>query len=77
MVVIDEWVGQWIACWFLPRNFLFGLGAFLFFRLFDIWKPWPVRKFDQRSGGWGVMLDDVVAGVMAFLCIQLVFWGLS
>ncbi|NOZ75288.1 MAG: phosphatidylglycerophosphatase A [FCB group bacterium] len=72
MIVIDEWVGQWIACWFLPRAIFPALGAFIFFRLFDIWKPWPVRKFDRLSGGWGIMLDDVAAGFLALLCIQLI-----
>ncbi|MFQ6613878.1 MAG: phosphatidylglycerophosphatase A [Fidelibacterota bacterium] len=71
-VVIDEWVGQWIAVWFLPREIIPALGAFFFFRLFDIWKPWPVRKFDRLEGGWGIMLDDVAAGVMALLCMQLI-----
>jgi len=72
-VVWDEFVGQWIAL--LPL--VFGLLetnpvtlflGFLMFRLFDIWKPWPVRYFDQSMhGGWGVMLDDVIAGLYAAL----------
>ena len=43
--------------------------AFLWFRLFDIWKPWPVRYFDRIHGGWGIMADDFVAAVYAAICL--------
>jgi phosphatidylglycerophosphatase A len=76
--VIDELAGQWLACAFcllplgglvppathlsFPAFFL----AFVLFRLFDIWKPWPVSWADQKlSGGIGVMTDDAIAGLMA------------
>jgi phosphatidylglycerophosphatase A len=75
--VIDELAGQWLACAFclltfgglVPLEHLsllpFGL-AFLLFRLFDIWKPWPVSWADQElKGGLGVMMDDIIAGLMA------------
>jgi len=76
-IVIDEVVGMWIAL--MPLSFgLWHAGApaalfpwpgwvagFALFRLFDIWKPWPVSWADQRSGPTGVMLDDVLAGLMA------------
>lgn len=45
--------------------------AFLWFRLFDIWKPWPVRYFDRIHGGWGIMADDYVAAVYAAICLYL------
>ena len=70
-IVIDEWVGQWITFTFLPvklSNFVIGLTLF---RFFDIIKPFPVKSAEKLSGGWGVMMDDVVAGIMSFiiLCI--------
>lgn len=73
-IVVDEIVGQWLA--FLPlANFdlLWFVTAFALFRLFDVWKPWPIRVLDRRiKGGFGVMLDDVLAGIFAALCL----WGL-
>lgn len=76
--VIDELAGQWFACSFCLLSFgglvpapqqislpAFGL-AFVLFRLFDIWKPWPVGWADQNlKGGLGVMVDDMIAGGMA------------
>jgi phosphatidylglycerophosphatase A len=64
-VVIDEWVGMWIAMWGLPMDWRWVALAFLTFRFFDIFKPWPVSYFDRRMDALGVMLDDVVAGIMA------------
>jgi len=46
-----------------------SLIAFLWFRLFDIWKPWPVRYFDRIHGGWGIMADDYVAAIYAAICL--------
>src|SRR5476649_1005638 len=82
--VIDELAGQWLACSFC----LLSLGglvpaathislpafalAFVLFRLFDIWKPWPVSWADQNlSGGIGVMTDDAIAGLMAGVLVVL------
>ena len=69
--MIDEWVGQWITFTFIPvnlYNFVIGLALF---RFFDIIKPFPVKSAEKLSGGWGVMMDDVIAGIMSFtiLCI--------
>jgi phosphatidylglycerophosphatase A len=79
--VIDELAGQWLACAFCLLSFggllpaphislpMFLL-AFLLFRLFDIWKPWPVSWADQNiKGGLGVMTDDMIAGLMAGVLI--------
>jgi phosphatidylglycerophosphatase A len=75
--VIDELAGQWLACAFAllsfgglvppAHNILPAMAlAFVLFRLFDIWKPWPVSWADQKlSGGIGVMTDDAIAGLMA------------
>ncbi|MCJ7802827.1 MAG: phosphatidylglycerophosphatase A [Candidatus Marinimicrobia bacterium] len=69
VIVVDEWVGQWIALLFLPKSLLWGLIAFFIFRLFDIWKPYPIKILDHMKGGWGIMLDDVLAGIYAVLVI--------
>jgi len=70
--VLDEYVGQWVALVAAPKSLLVvGLG-FLLFRAFDIAKPWPVSWADRRlSGGLGVVLDDVIAGVLAAFVLQL------
>ncbi|MFA6467379.1 MAG: phosphatidylglycerophosphatase A [Bacteroidota bacterium] len=70
-VTIDEFVGMWISVWFIPFSFLnFGL-AFVIFRILDILKPYPAAEFDKRSGGWNIMLDDVIAGIYTNVIIQL------
>lgn len=65
-VVVDEVVGQWIVCLAIIDNQHPGqyLLALLAFRVFDIMKPWPVTIFDKRHDAFGVMMDDVVAGIM-------------
>ncbi len=63
--VIDELAGQWFACVFAPLSLPAFALAFVLFRLFDIWKPWPVSWGETLPGGMGVMADDVIAGVMA------------
>jgi phosphatidylglycerophosphatase A len=73
-IVIDEVVGMWIAMLFIPLNFISILASFIFFRLFDIFKPLFIRKAENIKGGWGVMLDDVVAGVYANILTQLVIY---
>jgi phosphatidylglycerophosphatase A len=70
-IVIDEWVGQWIALFLLPRSLIWGLVAFMLFRIFDISKFGPVKRLEKMGGGWGIMLDDVAAGIFAFILIQL------
>ncbi|HWD49194.1 MAG TPA: phosphatidylglycerophosphatase A [Rhizomicrobium sp.] len=74
--VIDEVAGQWIVCAFVPiavpfwHSILDYCLAFILFRLFDILKPWPINWVERNTpGGLGVMLDDVVAGLMACVII--------
>ena len=58
-----------------PQNYgLWTLGAFALFRLFDIWKPWPIRQSQRLPGGWGVVMDDVLAAVYVNL-VMLAAWG--
>jgi len=71
-IVIDEIVGMWISLLFVPYDFLYFSGSFLLFRLFDIIKPSPAREAELLEGGWGIMLDDVIAGIYANAAIQCV-----
>lgn len=65
-IVWDEIVGMGIALILLPLSWQSVLLAFVAFRLFDIWKPWPVNVLDQKlKGGLGIMADDMAAGVLA------------
>jgi phosphatidylglycerophosphatase A len=72
-VVWDEFIGQWIALLpALAAPWWAVLAGFLLFRLFDVWKPWPIGWFDRRvKGGLGVMLDDVIAGMFAAAVLAL------
>jgi len=72
-IVWDEIVGFLITMTLVPPDWRFLLLGFVLFRLFDIWKPWPIRWFDVGvSGGFGIMLDDLVAGLYALLVLQLI-----
>lgn len=69
-IVIDEVVGQWIAVWAIEPDLLLFALAFALFRLADIAKPWPVSWAERRlPGTYGVMMDDVVAGIMAGIVV--------
>lgn len=81
-IVIDEVAGQWIALWPVSLGAQMAgtdilalypgwIAAFVFFRLFDIWKPGPVGWADRRHDAFGVMLDDVIAGLMAAVCVAV------
>jgi len=82
-VVSDEWAGMWLALWPARRIVSYAIesgewaraaaavfAAFILFRMFDIWKPWPIGSLEKLPGGWGVTMDDVAAGVFAglFVC---------
>jgi len=72
VVVWDEFVGLWLALFLAPPGWAWMLGGFAAFRLFDIWKPWPVRWADRAvHGGFGTMLDDLLAGAYAWLALHL------
>lgn len=71
-IVWDEWVGFLITMWLAPSGWIWLLTGFILFRFFDILKPWPINLLDRHvPGGWGIMLDDVLAGIYAFALIQL------
>ena len=69
-IVWDEFVGYWITMWAVPVDWVWILAGFLVFRVFDIAKPWPINVLDKKvGGGFGIMVDDILAGVMA--CVTL------
>ena len=71
-IVWDEFVGFWIAMAALPVTWQSLILGFVLFRLFDILKPWPISWLDRRvSGGFGIMIDDVIAGLAAAGVITL------
>ena len=70
-VVVDEVCGQLIALAFLPGSWLAVGLAFALFRFFDIIKPWPIRRLERLPGGWGIMGDDVAAGLAAAALARL------
>ena len=70
-VVIDEVAGQLVALLLLPINFFNLIAAACLFRLFDIWKPFPIRKLESLGNGVGIMADDLLAGVYANIILQL------
>lgn len=71
-IVWDEFVGLWIALLLAPSGWGWIVLGFVLFRIFDIWKPWPIRWADKQvEGGLGIMLDDVIAGIYAFIVLQL------
>ena len=72
-IVWDEFVGYWLTMFMAPAGWLWIAIGFLLFRLLDIFKPWPIKWVDKQvKGGLGIMLDDVLAGIMAALCIQAI-----
>ena len=78
-IVIDELAGMWIAisiCGITEANMMIMAPlAFIYFRLFDIWKPSVIGKIDRDvKGGWGVMGDDIVAGLFAGLCTSMTYF---
>ncbi len=71
-IVIDEFCGYFVAILFLPKTLLIAVYAFVLFRLFDITKPFPANVSQRLPGGWGIVVDDLIAGVYANLVIQLI-----
>jgi phosphatidylglycerophosphatase A len=71
---IDEVVGMWITLLFLPKKIWWIALAFVIWRVMDIIKPYPARKLESVKGGWGIMLDDIMAGIYSFISIQLVIY---
>ncbi|MEZ5535930.1 MAG: phosphatidylglycerophosphatase A [Thiolinea sp.] len=71
-IVWDEFVGFWITMLMAPAGWWWIVTGFILFRIFDIWKPWPIRAIDRKvAGGLGIMLDDILAGFFALAVMQL------
>ena len=71
-VVCDEIVGFLIAMISIPKKGYFILAGFFLFRVFDIWKPWPIRLLEKNiKGGWGVMVDDITAAFYAWIILMI------
>ena len=70
-IVIDEWVGLWLALFLLPAGLMWVLAGFLLFRLFDIAKPWPMPSLERLPGGFGIVADDLMAGIYAAAVVLL------
>ena len=74
-IVWDEFVGYWITMFMAPEGWQWILAGFVVFRVLDILKPWPIKWADSRiKGGLGIMLDDVIAGIIGALFIQAVIY---
>ena len=72
---MDEAVGVWLALGAVRVDRLLDwLLAIALFRLFDIAKPWPIRRLEQLPGGWGVVADDAAAGLCAMMSLGLIRW---
>ena len=76
-VVIDEWSGYLCATLFLPANIYVGVAAFVLFRIFDVLKPQPARWAESLPGSWGIMTDDVIAGIYTNLILQIAVWVIT
>lgn len=71
-IVWDEFVGLWLALLLVPPGWIWLVAGFVLFRFFDILKPWPIAWCDRHvEGGMGIMIDDVLAGLMALASLQL------
>jgi phosphatidylglycerophosphatase A len=71
-IVLDEIVGYLLTMLWVPIGWFWVILGFVLFRVFDIWKPWPIHWVDQRvKGGLGIVLDDLIAAVYAWIILQL------
>lgn len=71
-IVWDEIVGYLVTMIYAPQGWIWMIAGFILFRLFDIWKPWPINRIDKSvTGGLGIMLDDVIAGIFGLCILQI------
>jgi phosphatidylglycerophosphatase A len=69
-VVIDEVLGMFLTLLFLPVSFSGAIAGFVLFRIFDVIKPFPADRAERLPGGWGIMVDDAIAGIYAHLVLR-------
>jgi phosphatidylglycerophosphatase A len=72
--VIDEVLGMGVALVGIPKEWPFIIMAVILFRIFDIWKPIPIRRLEKLPGGWGIMTDDLMAGLYANAWLRIGAW---
>ena len=70
--VWDEFIGMWTTCILLPKTLPWMAAAFICFRILDIWKPWPIRRLERLHGGLGIMSDDLLAGVLGAVILNVI-----
>jgi phosphatidylglycerophosphatase A len=68
--VWDEFVGMWTTCLLLPKSLPWMAAAFICFRVLDVTKPWPINRLERLPGGWGIMADDLLAGLCGALLLN-------
>lgn len=73
-IVLDEVVGYLITMWLVPPGWFWAAAGFVLFRVFDIWKPFPIRRLERLPGGVGVMADDAGAGLYGLVLLQGLVW---
>jgi phosphatidylglycerophosphatase A len=73
-IVIDEVAGMWVSLLFLPHNLKIFTAAFILFRIFDVIKPFGIRRIQAWRGGWGIVADDFFAGILANVFIRLALY---
>ncbi len=74
-IVIDEVCGYLLTMMFAPAGWQWIICGFVLFRIFDILKPWPIRNMDKSiGGGFGIMVDDLMAGLYALISLQIIVW---
>ena len=71
--VWDEVAGMWLTCILLPKTLPWLAAAFVCFRVLDVLKPWPIRRFERLPGGWGIIADDLAAGVVGAVALNVVY----
>ena len=68
---VDEMVGMWISVLFIPKTVLYVVFAFFVWRVLDIIKPFPARQAEKLKGGWGIMMDDIIAGFYSLIIVHI------
>ena len=74
---IDEMVGMWITLLFIPKYIWYILIAFIIWRILDIIKPFPANIVEKIKGGWGIMLDDIVAGIYSLILVHIIIYFIN
>lgn len=74
---IDEFVGMWITLLFVPKYIWYIVIAFVIWRILDIVKPFPVNILEKIKGGWGIMLDDIAAGLYSLILVHIIIYFIN